>query len=163
ERAGSGSGPVDSIVYRVADVLIQIRNFEFEGAGEAEIPALKAASQRLASREYSRSLLNALVQKQLLPVYYARGYLKAAFGTPEAQFDEAAATVSIRLEVKEGYEFHMGELEFRGLDNSLTAKLSNAWKIQPGDVYDSTYLSDYLPIAHKLLPPALDWDVSPHV
>lgn len=255
ERAGSASGPVDSIVYRVADVLIQIRNFEFQGAAETDIPALKAASQRLASREYSRTLLNALVQKQLLPVYYARGYLKAAFAapqakvvkepsteteeggrnltivdvifavtpgsqyklkalewsgnhefstevlqkmvraepgqpantiriadnlkdiqklygshgyvtaliTPETQFDDAAATVSIRLEVKEGYEFHMGELEFRGLDNSLTAKLRNAWKIQPGDVYDSTYLSDYLPIAHKLLPSALDWDVSPHV
>lgn len=57
----------------------------------------------------------------------------------------------------------MGELEFRGLDNSLTAKLRNAWKIRPGDVYDSTYLSEYLPAAQKLLPPAFDWEVSSHV
>jgi outer membrane protein assembly factor BamA len=254
-RAGTANGPVDSIVYQVSDVLIQVRNLEFEGAAESEIPALKAASQRLASRGYSRTVLNALVQKQLLPVYYSRGYLKAAFAapqakvvkepstendegarnltivdviflvtpgpqyklkslewsgnhefstevlqkmvraepgqpantvrladnlkdiqklygshgyvtasiTPESTFDDVAATVAIRLEVKEGFEFHMGELEFRGLDNSLTAKLRNAWKLQPGDVYDSTYLSDYLPLAHKLLPSSLDWDVAPHV
>jgi hypothetical protein len=57
----------------------------------------------------------------------------------------------------------MGELEFRGLDNSLTAKLRNAWKIRQGDVFDATYLSEYLPVAHKLLPSGLDWDVASHV
>ena len=254
-RSGTANGPVDSVVFQVADVLIQIRNLEFEGAAESEIPALKAASQRLASREYSRTVLNALVQKQLLPVYYARGYLKAAFGvpqakvvkepsaensegphnltvvdvlfpvtpgqqyklkslewsgnhefqsdvlqkmvraepdkpantvrlgdnlkdiqklygshgyvasviTPEASFDDAAGTVAIHLNVKEGPQFHMGELEFRGLDNSLTAKLRNAWKIRPGEIYDSTYLSEYLPLARKLLPSSVDWDVASHV
>ena len=255
ERAGRSDGPIDSIVYRVADVLIQIADFEFPGAAESDVPALKAAAQRLINREYSRTTLNALVQKQLLPVYYARGYLKAAFATPEAKvvkepsvqsddtvrnmtvvnvifhvtpaqqyklksidwsgnkeiptdtlqkmvraepgqpanlvrisdnlkdiqklygsrgyvsvtitpettFDDAAGTVAILLNVKEGSEYHMGELEFRGLDNSLTAKLRNAWKLRPGDVYDSTYLSQYLPEAHKLLPPSLDWEAEPHV
>ena len=57
----------------------------------------------------------------------------------------------------------MGELEYRGLDNSLTAKLRAVWKIRPGEVYDATYLEEYLPEAHKLLPARLDWDVSPHV
>jgi outer membrane protein insertion porin family len=255
ERSGPANGPVDSIVYRVSDVLIQIRNVEFAGANEAEIPALTAASRRVFDREYSRSVLHALVKNQLLPVFYARGYLKAAFAepqpkvvkqpsaaneegprnltivdvifpvtpgqqyklkaiewsgnhefptdvlqkmvraepgqpantvrigdnikdiqklygshgyvtasiTPEATFDDPAGTVSIRLDVNEGAAFHMGELEFRGLDNSLTAKLRNAWKIRPGEVYDATYLSEYLPEARKLLPASLDWEVSPHV
>jgi len=254
-RSGPSNGPVDSIVYQVSDVLIEVRNIEFTGAAESEMAALKAASERLRNREYSRTTLNALVQKQLLPVYYARGYLKAKFGapepkvvprpstqgndevhnlttvdvifsvtpdrqykltalewtgnhefsteqlakmvraepgqpantvklgdnlkdiqklygsrgyvsasiTPEAEFDDAAATVAIRLEVKEGAVYHMGELEFRGLDNSLTAKLRNAWKIRPGEVYDATYLTEYLPAAHKLLPANLDWEVEPHV
>ena len=255
ERSGPANGPVDSIVYRVSDVLIQIRNVEFAGANESEIPALTAASKRVFDREYSRSVLHALVKNQLLPVFYARGYLKAAFAepqpkvvkqpsaaneeaprnltivdvifpvtpgqqyklkaiewsgnhefptdvlqkmvraepgqpantvrigdnikdiqklygshgyvtasiTPEATFDDPAGTVSIRLDVNEGAAFHMGELEFRGLDNSLTAKLRNAWKIRPGEVYDATYLSEYLPEARKLLPASLDWEVSPHV
>ena len=255
ERSGKTNAPVDSIVYRVSEVVIQIRNVEFTGAGEAELPALKEAARRVFEREYSRSVLNALVEHQLLPVYHARGYLKAAFGEPQAkvvkrpsadngegirnltivdvvypvtpgrqykikalewsgnkvfptdvlqkmvraqpgdiantvrigdnlkdvqklygskgyvtatikanaEFDDAAPTAVIHLDATEGYEYHMGELEFRGLDNSLTAKLRNAWKLRPGDVYDATYLSDYLPAAHKLLPSALDWDVSPHV
>jgi outer membrane protein insertion porin family len=255
ERVGKPDGPVDAIVYRVANVVIQIRNVEFTGAGEAELPALKEAARRVFEREYSRSILRALVEKQLLPVYYSRGYLKAAFGdpqpnvvkqpsasneeggrnltivdvvlavtpgqqyklksvewsgnqaistdtlqkmvraepgqaantmriadnlkdvqklygskgfvtasiTPQPTFDDAAGTVAIRLDVKEGPVFHMGDLEFRGLDNSLTAKLQNAWKIRPGEVYNSTYLSEYLPEAQKLLPPSLDWEVAPHV
>jgi len=43
------------------------------------------------------------------------------------------------------------------------AKLRSVWKIRPGDVYDSTYLSEYLPAAHKLLPGRFDWEVSSHV
>lgn len=255
ERTAKGNGPVDAILYRVANVLIQIRNVEFTGAGAAELPALKDASRRVFDREYSRTVLHSLVEKQLLPVYYSRGYLKATFGepepkvvkqpsagndegvpnltvvdvifpvapgqqyklkslqwsgnqaiptdtlakmvrlepgqpantvrigdnikdvqklygskgyvaasiTPETSFDDAAATVAIRLLVKEGPVFHMGDLEFRGLDNSLTAKLRNAWKIRPGEIYNATYLSEYLPNAQKLLPPSLDWEVSPHV
>ena len=255
QRMGKEDGPVEAINYHVTDVLIQVRNIEFTGAAADDVPALEAAAERLPEREYSRSRLNQLVQRQLLPVYYARGYLKAAFGQPQpkvvkqpsaenedgprnqtvvdvmfdvtpgqqyklkslewsgnhefptetlqkmvraepgqpantirladnlkdiqklygsrgfvttaikadAEFDDATSTVVIHLDVKEGYVYHMGELEFRGLDNSLTAKLRSAWRIRPGDVYDSTYLSDYLPAAHKLLPANLDWDVTPHV
>ncbi len=255
QRAGKPDGPVESINYHVTDVLIQVRHIEFSGAGADEVPALEAAGERLPDHEYSRSRLNQLVQHQLLPVYYARGYLKAQFGEPEpkvvkqpsaenedgprnqtivdvtfavtpgqryklkslewsgnkefptetlqkmvraepgqpantvrlgdnlkdiqklygsrgfmtatitptAVFDEAAGTVSLRLDVKEGFQYHMGELEFRGLDNSLMAKLRAAWKIRPGDIYDATYLSEYLVAAHKLLPTNLDWDVTSHV
>jgi outer membrane protein assembly factor BamA len=254
-RVGKPDGPAESINYHVNDVLIQVRNIEFRGAAPADVAALEAAGRRLPDHEYSRSRLNLLVQHQLLPVYYERGYLKAQFGEPqprvvkqpaaesedgprnqtivditfavtpgrqyklkslqwlgnhefstetlqkmvraepgepantirlgdnlkdiqklygsrgfitatikpEAEFDDAAGTVAIRLDVTEGYVYHMGELEFRGLDNSLTAKLRNVWKIRPGEVYDSTYLSEYLPAAHKLLPSALDWEVAPHV
>jgi outer membrane protein assembly factor BamA len=255
ERSSKSDKPVDAIVYRVADVMIQIRNVEFTGASESDLPALTAAARRVFDREYSRSVLHALVEKQLLPVYYARGHLKAAFGepqpkvvkqpstandegprnlttvdvifpvtpgqeyrlkslewsgneeisadtlqkmiraepgqpantirlgdnirdvqklygskgyvsasiTPQFTFDDTDSTVAIRLEIKEGPVFHMGDLEFRGLDNSLTAKLRNAWKIRPGEVYNAAYLSEYLPSAQKLLPPTLDWEVSPHV
>ena len=255
ERAGAKDGPVDAIVYRVADVLIQIHDIDFLGANPDDVPALKAASARLRETEYSRSVLSALVQHQLMPVYLARGYLKASFGTPQtkvvtkpsqendsglkrltvvdvtfpvvpgqqyklrgiewsgnkefstdvlqkmvrapvgqpantarlsdnlkdiqklygsrgyvtaaikadADFDDAAGTVVLRLNVNEGPVYHMGELAIRGLDNSLEAKLRNLWKIRSGEIYNSTYLSEYLPEAHKLLTASLDWDVASHV
>ena len=255
-KEGKPDGPVEWISYKVSEVLIRIRNIEFVGAGEAEKPALEEAASRMADREFSRSRLNQLVQRDLLPIYHARGYLKATFGAPEpkavempsaesleegprnqtvvdvilavtpgpqytlksldwqgnhefpaatldkmvrietgkpanssrlgeelkevqalygthglitasvkanAEFDEAAGTVAIHLNVNEGPVYHMGELQFRGLDNSLTAKLRDAWKLRPGDVYDAAYLDRYLPAAHKLLPSTLDWDVASHV
>ncbi|HET6179596.1 MAG TPA: POTRA domain-containing protein [Candidatus Sulfotelmatobacter sp.] len=253
-RVGKPDGPIESIDYKVSEVLIRVRNIEFTGAGEAELPALQAAAERLPERQYSRSRLDLLVQRQLLPVYFSRGYLKASFSEPQpktvkdadsieegsrnqsvvdvafavtpgvqyklksiewsgnhafptdrlqgmvhvepgkpantirlgenlrdiqtlyssrgflkatikvdAQMDDAAATVAFHLEVKEDVVYHMGDLEFRGLDNSLTAKLRGLWKIRQGEVYDATYLSEYLPEALKLLPPSLDWDVSQHV
>jgi outer membrane protein assembly factor BamA len=254
-RNGKTDGPVESIDYSVSDVLIRVRNIEFTGVAAPDLPALEAAAQEFSGREYSRSRLDGFVQRRLLPVYYARGHLKAACGEPhpkvvkqpaaeieegprnqtvvdvtfavtpgmqyklkslgwsgnhefptdtlekmvraelghpvntvrlaenlrevrtlygshgflsaaikvEAEFDEAGAAVALRLEVTEGPVYHMGELQFRGLDNSLTAKLRNAWKLRQGDVFDATYLDTYLPEAHKLLPTRLDWEVSPHV
>lgn len=254
QRIGKSDGPVDAIDYTVSEVLIRVRNINFTGAVEPELSALKAAAENRSDPEYSRARLDLLVQRQLLPVYYAHGYLKASFSEPqptpvkdaepleegprnqsvvdvtfavtpgvqyklkkiewsgnhefptetlqkmihvepdkpanivrlgdnlkdiqklygsrgflkasikpEAQYDEAGATVTIHLDVKEDFAYRMGELEFRGLDNSLTAKLRNAWKLRQGDVYDATYLSEYLPEAHKLLPANLDWDVASHV
>lgn len=253
-RTGKDEGPVESINYRVTDVSIQVRKIEFTGANEADTPALEAAADKLADREYSRSRLNQFVQRQLLPLYFQRGYLKATFGPPQprevkqeannddgprnqsqvdvtfavtpgiqyklkgvvwsgnhefqteilekmvrvepgkpantilladnlkdvqklygsrgyvtatikpdAEFDDAADSVVLHLNVNEGDVYHMGDLEYRGLDNSLMARLRAAWKIRQGEVYDATYLSDYLPEAEKLLPASLDWDVTSHV
>jgi outer membrane protein insertion porin family len=255
-RAAEPSGQSEAFEYTASDVLIRVRKLEFTGAGASELPLLQAASEKLPDREYSRNRLALFAEKQLLPIYHARGYLKASFGPPQpkvlqpppsaesdeetrnrtfvdvtfavtpgqqyklsrlewsgnkvfpttslqsliyapigqplnsvrladglaevrtlygsrgyiaasikadAQFENAASTVSILLTVKEGDAYHMGELEFRGLDNSLIAKLRAAWKLRPGDVYDATYLKQYLPQAHKLLPASLDWDVDSHV
>ncbi|MGA9389660.1 MAG: POTRA domain-containing protein [Candidatus Sulfotelmatobacter sp.] len=95
-------------------------------------------------------------------LYGSRGYVTATIKA-NAQFDEAASTVSYQLVVSEGPVYHMGELEFRGIDNNLTARLRAAWKIHTGDVYDVTYLKEFLPLARKLLPSSIDWDVAPHV
>ena len=254
-RVGKPDGPVETISYHVNEVLIRVRNIEFTGADAADLPALEAAGRRLPDREYSRTRLNQLVQRQLLPVYHERGYLKAQFGEPQpkvvkepgsetedgprnqtvvdvtfavtpgqqyklksldwsanrvfpietlqkmvrvdvgqpantvrladnlkdiqklygsrgyvacaiktqAAFDDAAGTVALRIDIAEGDAYHMGELEFRGLDNSLMAKLRSAWKIRFGELFDSTYLSEYIPAARKLLPANLDWEVEPHV
>ena len=100
--------------------------------------------------------------KDIQKLYGSRGYVTATIKV-DADFDDTAKTVVIRLGVKEGPVFHMGDLEFRGLDNSLEAKLRNLWKIRQGEVFDTAYLSEYLPAAHKLLPANLDWDVASHV
>jgi outer membrane protein assembly factor BamA len=95
-------------------------------------------------------------------LYGSRGYVTVSIKA-NAEFDDAARTVAYNLAVTEGPVYHMGELEFRGIDNNLTARLRAAWKLRPGDVYDVTYLKQFLPQARKLLPANLDWEVTPHV
>ena len=100
--------------------------------------------------------------KSVQQLYGSHGYILASVKV-NAQFDDLAGTVSFQLAVDEGSLYRMGELEFRGIDNNLTARLRAAWKIRPGDVYDATYLKQFLPQARKLLPANLDWEVEPHV
>jgi outer membrane protein insertion porin family len=95
-------------------------------------------------------------------LYGSRGYITASIKV-NAEFDDSARAVTYHLVVVEGSVFHMGELEFRGIDNSLTARLRAVWKLRPGDVYDASYLKEFLPQAEKLLPPNIDWEVTPHV
>jgi outer membrane protein assembly factor BamA len=95
-------------------------------------------------------------------LYGSRGYVTSTIKA-EGQYDESASTVTFLLVVTEGSVYHMGELEFRGIDNNLTARLRAVWKLRPGDVYDANYLKEFLPVARKLLPANMDWDVDPHV
>ena len=84
-RAEGPSGQIESFNYSVSEVLIRIRNIAFTGAGASELPALEAAAQRMPDRQYSHSRIKILVERQLLPIYYARGYLKASFGAAVLQ------------------------------------------------------------------------------
>jgi outer membrane protein assembly factor BamA len=94
-------------------------------------------------------------------LYGSRGYVLATVKV-DAEFDDAAGTVAYHLSVNEGSLFHMGQLEFRGIDNNLTARLQAAWKIRTGDVYDAGYLEHFVPLARKLLPANLDWEITTH-
>lgn len=254
-RNTGSNGKIESINYSVSDVLIRVRKIEFTGAGPSELPLLEAAARRLPDPEYSRNRINLFAEHQLLPVYHARGYLKASFRQPqpkvvrqggsdpgddsrnltvvdvtlgvdpgpqykliriewsgnqefpteklqgfihahpgapanavelaadleevrnlygshgylnatiklEPQLDDAAATAIYHLAVREDYVYHMGELEFRGIDNILAAKLRTRWKLRPGEVYDGSYLRQFLTEANKLLPTNFDWGIETHV
>jgi outer membrane protein assembly factor BamA len=254
-RNTGSNGKIESISYSVSDLLIRVRKIEFTGAGPSELPLLEAAARRLPDPEYSRDRMNLFAEHQLLPVYQARGYLKASFSQPqpkvvrqgggdpgddsrnltvvdvtlgvdpgpqykllriewsgnrefpteklqgfihaqagapanavqlaadleevrnlygshgylnaiiklEAQLDDAAATAIYHLEVREDSVYHMGELEFRGIDNILAAKLRTRWKLRSSEVYDSNYLRQFLTEANKLLPTNFDWGIETHV
>ncbi len=142
---------------------LQYKLTKWDWSGNKEIPSdqldplLHARSGQTAN---TVQLGNDLREVQLL--YGSRGYILAAIKV-NAEFDDVVGAVAYHLVVQEGDLYRMGELQFRGLDNNLTARLRAAWKIRPGEVYDATYLKQFLPQARKLLPPTLDWEVDPHV
>jgi outer membrane protein assembly factor BamA len=95
-------------------------------------------------------------------LYGSHGYIVATCKT-ELTFDDPASTVALHMEVNEESVYHMGELQFRGLDNSLVAKLRAIWKLRPGDVYDLGYIDEFWPEANKLLPANFDWEHAVHL
>jgi outer membrane protein assembly factor BamA len=142
---------------------LQYKLTKWDWSGNKEIPTDQLDSllhARAGQTANTVQLANDLREVQTL--YGSRGYILAAIKV-NAEFDDVAGGVAYHLAVQEGALYRMGELEFRGLDNNLTARLRAAWKIRPGDVYDATYLKQFLPQARKLLPPTLDWEVDPHV
>lgn len=161
ERVGKSDAPVQAILYRVADVLIQIRNVEFVGAGEAELPALTAASRRVFEREYSRTVLRSLVEKQLLPVYYSRGYLKASFGDPQpnvvkqpsASNDEGPRNltiVDVSFPVTPGQQYRLKSLQWSGNQAIPTETLAKMVRLEPGQAANMVRLGDSLAEIQKL-------------
>lgn len=142
---------------------IQYKLTRWEWSGNKEIPAdtlqplLHVNAGQTADTIQLENDLRAIQE-----LYGSRGYVTATIKA-NAEFDDAAGTVAYHLAVTEGPVYRMGELQFRGIDNNLTARLRAAWKLRPGDVYDVTYLKQFLPEARRLLPASLDWEVTPHV
>lgn len=142
---------------------LQYKLTGWEWSGNKAIPAaelqplLHAKTGQIANTEQLSDDLKAVQE-----LYASQGYVLATIKV-DAKFDDAAGTAAYQLLVNEDSLFHMGQLEFRGIDNNLTARLQAAWKIRTGDVYDASYLQQFVPLARKLLPATLDWEITTHV
>src|SRR3984885_14831553 len=161
QRTGKPDGPVESINYHVNDVLIRVRNIEFTGAAAADSPALEAAGRRLPDHEYSRSRLAQLVQKQLLPVYYERGYLKAEFGEPQPKIVKLPAAetedgprnqtvVDVTFAVTPGEQYKLKSLEWSGNHEFPTETLQRMVRAELGQPTNTIRLGDNLKDVQKL-------------
>jgi outer membrane protein assembly factor BamA len=80
--------------------------------------------------------------------YGKRGYMKI-YLVPVPVFDDAKALVSYQIKVTEGNQYRMGRLAISGLPEGETKKLNDMWKLKTGDVFDSSYPSDFLTMAIK--------------
>ena len=244
-------GDLTSIAYRVTDVEIRIRGFEFPGASAEQTELLTSAARKLVGADYAQSSLAAVAPIDLLPIYLQRGYLKAAFGAssarvvkdsseeqsptdvevdaivpvspgkvyatsdvvwkgtsavkveelqglvhmpagqpanavrlmsdlesvhklyrsrgymvakvnPAAILDEDKSTVHYELNVVEGDQYKMGELEIVGLDSGAKSHLQDAWTLHEGDPYNADYAKKFLDATNHLLPDGVSWAVSIH-
>jgi outer membrane protein assembly factor BamA len=239
-------GPIDAISFRASGVTLDIREVHFDGAGTDELPLLAAAASKLEGKDYSRSDVVAFATLNLLPIYHARGFLKAEFsdphvrvmgetadstdvsvlfsvkpglqykissidwkgnkafpaeklqnlihaqagqianapqlktdleavrhlyGTvgymaatvkPEPQLDDGSSTVAYELEVHEGDVFHLGDLDFQGVDPKTADRLREAWTLRETDPYDTSYPRRFFEQTVKLLSRDVTWTVSIH-
>jgi outer membrane protein assembly factor BamA len=243
-RAAHEDGPIEAFVFTVTGPQIHIRNIVFAGAGTAELPLLDAAARKLQGADFSRSILRTQEDKDFLPLYLQRGYLKATFGDaqakviqdspkettvdvtfsvepgrqyklaelelagnktfpadrlrplihmqpnqpanavqldtdidamkklygtrgymavniqPDPEINDANSTVKYVLRIQEGDVYSMGDVEIRGLDSRMTARLQDDWKLRDGDPYDSSYPKKFLDQADKEISLLTDWNAS---
>ena len=123
--------------------------------------ALTAASKRVFEREYSRTVLRSLIEKQLLPVYYSRGYLKASFGDPQpkvvkqpsASNDEGPRNltiVDVSFPVTPGQQYKLKSLQWSGNEAIPTDTLAKMVRLEPGQAANMVRLGDSLSEVQKL-------------
>jgi outer membrane protein insertion porin family len=73
----------------------------------------------------------------LSKVYGTKGYMSARL-KPVPILDDIARTVTFRVEVNEGDEYHFGSVRLEGASEPINKKFAELWKLRPGDVYDSS-------------------------
>ncbi len=116
-RYAAGDGPIEAYVFSVSGPRIQIHDVEFTGVEPDELPALKAAASQLQGEEYLRSTIRQQANKELLPVYMARGYLKATLSDAQAKIeheDPEQTDVDITFAVDPGPQYKVSSISLSG-------------------------------------------------
>ena len=78
----------------------------------------------------------------VMKAYGRKGYL-GAFVRPQSDFDDAARSVTYRLDIKEGPQYRMGNLIITGFSENLGNYLRGKWEMKRGDVYDAGYADEF--------------------
>ena len=151
-RAAKEEGPVESYIYKVNFHSVVMRSFDFPGAAEAEMPALKSAAKPLAGQDFLRSRMKVISEKDLLPVYLAQGYLKAGFDGAQAKVaqDGPETLVDVSIPVKRGSQYRLADLQWAGNTVFTSDKLLPLVKLKPGEPVNAVELNKDIEDIHKL-------------
>jgi outer membrane protein assembly factor BamA len=123
-RAAHEDGPVEAFVFSVAGPQIHIGDVAFAGVGTSELSLLVAAAKKLKGADFSRSILRTQEDKNFLPIYLQRGYLKAAFSDAQAkvvQDTPQETMVDVTFLVDPGHQYKLTAIEIAGY-KSFTAE-----------------------------------------
>jgi outer membrane protein assembly factor BamA len=146
------NGPIDSYLYDVKFHPILIREISFPGAAPAESPALQAAGTQLLGKEYRRAEMPSQEKYGFLPVYFARGYLKAAFAQAQSKIvqDGAETQVDVSFPVTPGIQFKLTGMAWTGNAVFETGQLQKLVHLKSGDPANAVQLGVDLDAVHKL-------------
>ena len=145
-------GPVQAYDYKINLHPVVVNSIDFPGAAPSELPLLQAAAKPLSGEEYLRTNLRAQEQHDFLPVYRARGYLKAQFADSQAKIvgDGAQTQVDVSLPVTPGIQYKLAGLQFAGNTAFPTEKLRELIHLKAGEPANVMQLGDDIDQIHKL-------------
>jgi len=89
-------------------------------------------------------------------VYQKLGYVESQIVLTPA-FDDVNRRVALNVAITEGPQFRMGDFIVKGLPEKDVLRLKERWTLKAGDVYDASYLGDFIKklVADKLIIPDL--------
>lgn len=87
--------------------------------------------------------------ESLRKLYATNGYLDMT-AIPETQ-PSSNATIRLGLAIDEGPQYRLDKVEFVG-KKEMTSRLQVRWNLEPGSVFDVTYLDQYIGANRELLP-----------
>ncbi len=152
-RTARGEGPIEAFVFSVTGPTIRIRNVDFTRAGPTELPLLQAAARKLQGQDYLRSILRVQAEKDLLPVYLERGYLKAAFADAQpiiVRDSPQETVVDVTFPVDPGRQYKTTEIQFSGYKAFPIEKLRELIHQQLGQPANAVQLASDLEATKKL-------------
>ena len=136
-RAGPEDGPMEAFEFSLTGQPISVRKIAFSGASPAELPELEAAARRLSGQDYVRSRLMLRAEKNFLPVFLARGYLKASVGAPQPKVVEETpeeTLVDVTFPVTPGRQYKVSGVQLSGYKDVFPVeKLRALIHLQPGE------------------------------
>jgi outer membrane protein assembly factor BamA len=75
--------------------------------------------------------------------YFAKGFQDAKVQAPPI-FNHISHHVSYTIAVVPGPQYHVHAIKTLGLSDEQQKQFSSAWNMNPGDIYDTTYLTTFL-------------------
>lgn len=151
--AAKEDGPIDGFLYSIKGSDIRIRNADFTGASADELPLLETAAKPMQGADYLRSILRVQEDKNLLPIYLARGYLKASFAEAQAKVvaDSSNPTlVDVTFPVTPGIQYKTAEVQISGATAFPAAQLQPMIHLPAGQPANAVQLQDDLASIKKL-------------
>ena len=152
-REAVQEGPVTAFEFSVQGPHIIIRKVKFTGAPPDELSALQDAAKVLSRQEYLRSALRPLVDKELLPMFFSRGYLKASFAAAQPTVVEESAEgalVDLTLPVDPGPQYKFAGTQWSGNKTFTAEKLDAVLTLQKGQPADGVKLEKDLETVRHL-------------
>ncbi len=107
------------------------------------MPLLESAAKKMQGTEYVLSILRIQEDKNFLPIYLERGYLKAKLGDAQpkvVQNTPQETTVDVTFPVDAGQQYKLTELEIRGNKSFSAEALRALIHAQPGQPANAVQL-----------------------
>jgi outer membrane protein assembly factor BamA len=86
-------------------------------------------------------------------VYEADGYVEFT-SIPSTEIDDNTSGITLRIEIREGEQFRMGQFDIKGVEPATREQLLRAWPLKPGDVFNGDAVSRFLLDNYHLMPDA---------